>query len=85
MRRLACSRSSPISCQVCACSRPSPQSLYISAWMKYWSMAVSSPASSEFDTEEDHAHWLEQQLHLITLVGEENYLQSQMGEGSSPS
>jgi len=31
------------------------------------------------DTEEDHAHWLEQQLHLIRVVGEENYLQSQMG------
>ena len=34
------------------------------------------------DTEEDHARWLEQQLQLIRLVGEENYLQSQMGEGS---
>lgn len=31
------------------------------------------------DTEEDHAHWLEQQLHLIRVVGEQNYLQSQMG------
>ena len=30
------------------------------------------------DTEEDHAHWLEQQLRLIELVGEQNYLQSQM-------
>lgn len=30
------------------------------------------------DTEEDHAHWLEQQLGLITLVGLQNYLQSQM-------
>ncbi len=31
------------------------------------------------DTEEDHAHWLEQQLNLIRLVGLPNYLQSQMG------
>ncbi len=30
------------------------------------------------DTEEDHAHWLEQQLRLIELVGMKNYLQSQM-------
>ena len=30
------------------------------------------------DTEEDHAHWLEQQLGLIKLVGLQNYLQSQM-------
>ena len=30
------------------------------------------------DTEEDHAHWLEQQLRLIDLVGEQNYLQSQL-------
>lgn len=32
------------------------------------------------DTEEDHTHWLEQQLKLIELLGLENYLQSQMGE-----
>ena len=32
------------------------------------------------DTEEDHAHWLEQQLGLIDMVGLQNYLQSQMGE-----
>ncbi|MBI5898823.1 MAG: bacterioferritin [Rhodocyclales bacterium] len=31
------------------------------------------------DTEEDHTHWLEQQLGLIRMVGLENYLQSQMG------
>lgn len=31
------------------------------------------------DTEQDHAHWLEQQLRLIDLVGLPNYLQSQMG------
>lgn len=31
------------------------------------------------DTEEDHAHWLEQQLRLIDLMGLPNYLQSQMG------
>lgn len=32
------------------------------------------------DTEEDHAHWLEQQLRLIEMIGLPNYLQSQMGE-----
>jgi bacterioferritin len=31
------------------------------------------------DTEQDHAHWLEQQLGLIKAVGLQNYLQSQMG------
>ncbi|GBU10022.1 bacterioferritin [Gammaproteobacteria bacterium] len=30
------------------------------------------------DTESDHAHWLEQQLNLINLMGIQNYLQSQM-------
>lgn len=30
------------------------------------------------DTEEDHAHWLEQQLRLIEMIGEQNYLQSQL-------
>lgn len=30
------------------------------------------------DTEMDHAHWLEQQLGLITRLGLPNYLQSQM-------
>ncbi len=30
------------------------------------------------DTEMDHAYWLEQQLHLIELVGIANYQQSQM-------
>jgi len=30
------------------------------------------------DTEEDHAHWLEQQLWLIEQTGLQNYLQSQM-------
>ncbi|MBS9782156.1 MAG: bacterioferritin [Gammaproteobacteria bacterium] len=29
------------------------------------------------DTEEDHAHWLEQQLSLIDAMGLPNYLQSQ--------
>jgi bacterioferritin len=32
-----------------------------------------------FDTEEDHTHWLEQQLGLIKMVGLENYQQSAMG------
>ena len=31
------------------------------------------------DTEQDHAHWLEQQLGLIQRIGLQNYLQSQMG------
>jgi bacterioferritin len=30
------------------------------------------------DTEIDHAHWLEQQLKLIKVLGLPNYLQSQM-------
>lgn len=30
------------------------------------------------DTEDDHAHWLEQQLRLIDALGEQNYLQSQV-------
>jgi len=30
------------------------------------------------DTEEDHTHWLEQQLGLIDKVGLQNYIQSQM-------
>lgn len=30
------------------------------------------------DTEQDHAHWLEQQLGLIQAVGLQNYLQSQV-------
>ena len=32
------------------------------------------------DTEEDHAHWLEQQLRLIDMIGLPNYLQTQMAE-----
>jgi bacterioferritin len=32
------------------------------------------------DTEEDHAHWLEQQLRLIRMLGLPLYLQRQMGE-----
>ena len=34
------------------------------------------------DTEEDHAHWLEQQIGLIGMVGLKNYLQSQLGGDS---
>lgn len=30
------------------------------------------------DTEMDHAYWLEKQLRLLDMVGEQNYLQSQM-------
>ena len=30
------------------------------------------------DTEDDHTHWLEKQLGLISRVGLENFLQSQM-------
>lgn len=37
------------------------------------------------DTEEDHAHWLEQQLGLIDQIGLENYLQSQTGKAASAS
>jgi bacterioferritin len=33
------------------------------------------------DTEMDHAWWLEQQLRRIQLVGIQNYIQSQMGDG----
>lgn len=32
------------------------------------------------DTEEDHTHWLEQQLRMIKALGLQNYLQSAMGE-----
>lgn len=35
------------------------------------------------DTEEDHAHWLEQQLGVIEKVGLQNYIQSQIGGGAS--
>ncbi|MCB5185064.1 bacterioferritin [Methylobacillus gramineus] len=30
------------------------------------------------DTEMDHAYWIEQQVRLISMIGLENYLQSQM-------
>ncbi len=30
------------------------------------------------DTEDDHTHWLEQQLGMIERIGLQNYLQSQM-------
>ena len=33
------------------------------------------------DTEMDHAYWLEQQINLISLVGLQNYQQSQMKPG----
>lgn len=32
------------------------------------------------DTENDHTHWLEQQLHLISLMGLSNYMQSAAGD-----
>jgi len=35
------------------------------------------------DTEMDHAYWLEKQLRLIDMVGEQNYLQSQMCDAPS--
>ena len=35
------------------------------------------------DTEEDHAHWLEQQLGLIEMMGLSNYLQRMTGEISA--
>ncbi|MGC2856340.1 bacterioferritin [Novispirillum sp. DQ9] len=37
------------------------------------------------DTEEDHTHWLEQQLRLIDALGLQNYLQSATGGLSSSS
>ena len=37
------------------------------------------------DTEEDHAHWLEQQLGMIDMIGLKNYLQSQLGGGDGAS
>lgn len=33
-----------------------------------------------FDTEEDHVYWLEQQLGLMDKIGQQNYIQSQMGK-----
>lgn len=35
------------------------------------------------DTEVDHAYYLEKQLKLVELVGQQNYLQSQMGAGGA--
>jgi bacterioferritin len=32
------------------------------------------------DTEMDHAYFLEKQLRLIDMIGQKNYLQSQMGD-----
>lgn len=36
------------------------------------------------DTEEDHTHWLEQQLKLIQMIGIERYQQSRMGSDPAP-
>lgn len=36
------------------------------------------------DTEEDHAHWLEQQLGLIDKLGLQNYLRTQMDTEAIP-
>lgn len=38
-----------------------------------------------YDTEEDHTHWLEQQLRLIGMIGLENYQQSAMQHEGEPS
>ena len=35
------------------------------------------------DTEMDHAYFLEKQLRLIDMIGQKNYLQSQMGDEPS--
>ncbi len=35
------------------------------------------------DTEEDHAHWLEQQLGLIRMLGIENYLTARLREDAA--
>ena len=37
------------------------------------------------ESEEEHIDYLETQLELIGKVGLENWLQSQMGDGPSPS
>lgn len=35
------------------------------------------------DTEDDHAHWLEQQLGLIEMVGLKNFLQAQLDDSGA--
>ena len=35
------------------------------------------------DTEMDHAYYLEKQIRLISLIGLQNYQQSQIGSGTS--
>ena len=51
------------------------------AWCEQVQDYVSRDLLREIlDSEEEHIDWLETQLGLVGMVGEPNYLQSQMGE-----